>query len=106
MRFLGRRVYVAVMLMLTSPPTGSAPGALANLMAVSVRTVRRWRGWWQKDFQRTVFWRSVRERFAPPVPAGGLPQSLLARFQGPTGHERLLQLLRFISPLSTASVIK
>jgi hypothetical protein len=105
-RFLGRRVYVAVMLMLVSPPEGSAAGALAGLMAVPVRTVRRWRCWWQKDFQRTVFWRSVRERFAPPVAAEGLPQSLLARFQRPTGHERLIQLLRFISPLSTASVIK
>ena len=105
-RFLGRRVYVAVMLMLVSPPAGSAAGALAGLMAVPVRTVRRWRSWWQDDFQQTRFWRSVRERFAPPVPADGLPQSLLARFQQPTGHERLIRLLRFISPLSTASVIK
>lgn len=105
-RFLGRRVYVAVVLMLGSPPAGSAAGALAGLMAVPVRTVRRWRRWWHEDFQRTVFWRSVRERFAPPVPATGLPQSLLARFQGLTGHERLVQLLRFVSPLSTASVIK
>ena len=105
-RFLGRRVYVAVMLMLVSPPAGSAAGALAGLMAVPVSTVKRWRHWWQRDFQRTVFWRSVRERFAPPVPAEGLPQSLLARFQGLTGHERLVQLLRFVSPLSTASMIK
>ncbi|MDE2138637.1 MAG: hypothetical protein KGJ68_14490 [Gammaproteobacteria bacterium] len=92
--------------MLGSPPAGSAAGALADLMAVPVRTVRRWRRWWQKDFQRTVFWQSARERFAPPVPAEGLPRSLLARFQGLTGHERLIQLLRFISPLSSASVIK
>ena len=105
-RFLGRRVYVAVMLMLISPPAGSAAGALAGLMTVPLRTVRRWRRWWQRDFQRTVFWLSVRERFAPPVAAEGLPQSLLARFQRSTGHERLIQLLRFISPLSTASVIK
>ena len=105
-RFLGRRVYVAVMLMLVSPPTGAAADALAGLMMVPVRTVRRWRIWWQRDFQRTVFWQSVRERFAPPVTAEGLPQSLLARLQGLTGHERLIQLLRFVSPLSTASVIK
>jgi len=73
---------------------------------VPVCTVRRWRSWWQKDFQRTAFWRSVRERFAPPVVAEGLPQSLLARFEGSTAHERLIQLLRFVCPLSTASVIK
>lgn len=105
-RFLGRRVYVAVVLMLASPPAGSAAGALAGLMAVPVRTVRRWRRWWQKDFQRTVFWQSVRERFVPPVAAEGLPQSLLARFQGSSRHERLTQLLHFISPLSTGSMIK
>ena len=105
-RFLGRRVYVAVMLMLTSAPAGSAADALAGLMAVPVRTVKRWRTWWQKDFQRTAFWQSVRERFVPQVPAEALPQSLLARFEGPSGPERVLQLLRFISPLSTASLIK
>ena len=107
-RFLGRRVYVAVMLMLASPPAGSAAHALAGLMAVPVRTVRRWRRWWQEDFQRTAFWRSVRERFAPQVPVEALPQSLLERFQGPTDHDRLVQLLRFVCPLSTgiASVIK
>lgn len=33
-RFLGRRVYVGVMLMLISRPAGSAAGALAALMAV------------------------------------------------------------------------
>jgi len=105
-RFLGRRVYVAVTLMLVSPPAGSAAGALADLIAVPVRTVKRWRSWWQKDFQRTAFWRSVRERFAPPVPTEGLPQSLLARFQGSSGYEQLIQLLRFISPLSIGSMIK
>ena len=106
MRFLGRRVYVAVMLMLASPPDGSSAGALAQLMAVPVRTVRRWRRWWQEDFLRTAFWRSVRDRFVPQVPAEALPRSLLERFHGPTCHERLVQLLRFVGPLSSASMIK
>lgn len=105
-RFLGRRVYVAVMLMLASPPAGRSVRALADRMAVPVRTVKRWRSWWQKDFQRTVFWQSVRERFVPQVPAEALPRSLLARFEGSTCHERLVQLLRFISPLSATSMIK
>lgn len=105
-RFLGRRVYVAVALMLVSPPGGSSARALEEQLAVSARTVRRWRSWWQKDFQRTAFWHAVRERFAAPVPAEALPQSLLARFRGAICHERLIQLLRFVCPLSTASVIK
>ncbi|MGH8269805.1 MAG: hypothetical protein ACRES1_07045 [Steroidobacteraceae bacterium] len=106
MRFLGRRVYVAMALMLISPPAGSAARALAEEFAVSARTLKRWRIWWQRDVQRTSFWQSVRERFVPQVAAEALPQSLLERFQGPTCHERLEQLLRFVAPLSTASVIK
>ncbi|HVA20467.1 MAG TPA: hypothetical protein VMU55_09835, partial [Solirubrobacteraceae bacterium] len=70
-------------------------------LKVSVRTVKRWRTWWQRDFQRTVFWRSVHERFVPQVAAEALPQSLLERFHGPTCHERLEQLLRFLCPLSS-----
>ena len=105
-RFLGRRVYVAVALMLLSPPVGCAARALEELLSVSARTLRRWRTWWQRDFQRTAFWRSVRERVMPPVPAETLPQSLLARFQGSSADERLVQLLRFVCPLSIASVIK
>lgn len=105
-RFLGRRVYVAVALMLMSSPAGSAARAFAEEFSVPARTLKRWRIWWLRDFQRTSFWQSVRERFVPRVAAEALPQSLLERFQGPTCHERLQQLLHFVSPLSTASVIK
>ncbi len=105
-RFLGRRVYVAVALMLISPRAGYAARAFAQELSVSARTLKRWRIWWQRDFQRTRFWQSVRERLVPQVPAEALPQGLLERFRGPTCHERLEQLLRFVAPLSTASVIK
>jgi hypothetical protein len=105
-RFLGRRVYVAMALVLRSSPAGSIARALAEEFSVSACTLKRWRIWWQRDFQQTVFWQSVRERFMPPVAAEALPQSLLARFQRSTCWERLEQLLRFVSPLSTASVIK
>ena len=105
-RFFGRRVYVAVALMLASPPAGCAARALQELLSVPARTLRRWESWWQRDFQRTVFWQSVRDRFMPTVPARGLPQSLLVRFQGSTCHERLEQLLRFVCPLSVIRMIK
>ncbi len=105
-RFLSRRVYVAVALILLSPPGGSTAHALAQQFSVPARTLERWRLWWQRDFQQTRLWQSVRERFAASVPAEGLPHSLLARFQGPSCQERLVQLLRFVCPLSTARVIK
>jgi len=104
-RFLGRRVYVAIALTLVSPPAGYAARALEELLSVPARTLRRWERWWQRDFQRTAFWQSVRDRFVSPVPAETLPQSLLPRFQGSSCHERLVQMLCFVCPLS-ASVIK
>lgn len=105
-RFLGRRVYVAVALVLVCPPASSVAGALAEHLSVPARTVKRWCSWWQNDFQRTAFWQSVRERFVPRVPAETLPQSLFARFQGRTYRRRLIRLLRFVCPLSAACVIK
>ncbi len=105
-RFFGRRVYVAVALMLLSPPGGCAAEALEELLSVSARTVKRWRTWWQRDFQRTAFWQSVRDRFVPALPSDALPQSLIERFRGTTCWKRMEQALRFVCPLSTASVIK
>jgi hypothetical protein len=104
-RFLGRRVYVAVMLMLVSPPSGSAARALGASLQVPARTMSRWRGWWREDFVLTRFWASVRERFVPPIVTADLPQSLLKRFAAPARTERLTQLLRFVAPLSTRAVI-
>lgn len=105
-RFLGRRVYVAVMLMLLSPPGGCASRTVRELLEVPARTVWRWRRWWQRDFKRTRFWQSVRERFVPPLPGEALPHGFLARFQAERCVERMAQMLRFICPLSTAPVSK
>ena len=104
-RFLGRRVYAAVVLMLVSPP-GATPGqALCDLLTIPERTVSRWRSWWSRDFVRTAFWQSVRERFAIAVLVERLPQSLIERFAGDTCAMRMLQLLRFVAPLSTRAVV-
>jgi len=103
-RFLGRRIYVAVVLTLISPPGGVAARALCDELAIPRRTLERWRSWWSRDFLRTPFWQSMRERFIPPIPILCLPQSLLERFEADTPAERLQRLLRFIAPLSTRAV--
>jgi len=104
-RFSGRRVYVAVMLMLVSPPGTSAARTLGASLEVPLRTLTRWRRWWRKDFALTRFWQSVRGCFVPPISMAELPESLLERFAGPTSTERLARLLRFVAPLSTRAVI-
>ena len=103
-RFLGRRVYLAVVLALVSPPGGAPAQQLAKLLTIPVRTLDRWRAWWSRDFLRTPFWQSMRARFVAPAPSERLPQSLLERFAADTPAQRLVRLLRFLAPLSTCAV--
>ena len=99
-RFLGRRVYVAVVLMLLSPPQGAATRQVCNHLSVAVRTLQRWRRWLTEEFLRTPFWQATRSRFMPPVLSAQLPASVLERFEVPSPTQRLAQALRWLSPLS------
>jgi hypothetical protein len=105
-RFLGRRVYVAVVLMLASPEGGATARLLCARLSISIRTLQRWRRWWTEEFLRTPFWQTARSRFVPPMLITQLPASLLDRFDVPTLAERLAQVLRFISPLSVSYMVK
>jgi hypothetical protein len=104
LRFLGRKVYLCAMVVLVSAMRlGSTPtrmGQLQSLVGVSPRTVLRWRQWWREVFTRSAFWRVACADFMPPVETSELPASLLERFTGTSG-ERLIALLRFLSPLAT-----
>lgn len=105
-RFAGRRVYLAVVLMLVSPPGSSSGRGLCALCSIPARTLKRWRVWWQEDFPSTPFWQSVRARFLPPLRPAQLPQGLLQRFEAGALAARLVQALRFIAPLSTGTAIR
>lgn len=105
-RFAGRRVYLAVVLMLASPPGSSSGQALCELLGIPARTLKRWRTWWRRDFPLTPFWRSMRERFMPPLAIERLPRSLLARLDGDSMTDRLTHALRLIAPLSTRLPIR
>src|SRR3569833_190447 len=74
-RSLGRRVYVAVVLMSSSPPDSVSSRGLQGLLGISRRTVLRWRRWWTQDFTR----RTLRSRSLPPIAPARLPQGLLDR---------------------------
>ena len=103
-RFLGRRVYLAVVLTLVPPRGNATAHPLMSLLGVPVRTLNRWRAWWQRDFFDTPFWQSVRGRFETPVLSEGLPQSLVERFDAQTPAQRQVQVLRFVAPLNTRCV--
>jgi hypothetical protein len=99
-------VYLAVVLMLSSPPGSSSGQALCDLLSIPARTLKRWRTWWRKDFPSTPFWQSMRERFMPPVTITELPPSLLERFDAAEMRDRLAAVLRFVAPLSTRAMAK
>ncbi|HSW29235.1 MAG TPA: hypothetical protein VLH75_07035 [Longimicrobiales bacterium] len=102
-RFLGRRVYLAALVVLVSAMTGGVTArraaAMRELIGVSVRTLQRWRAWWLGSFPRTVVWRGARGLLAPPVDEARLPASLLERFTDP-GGDGLVACLGFLAPMT------
>jgi hypothetical protein len=105
--FLGRKVYfgavVALVSVLHQGPTPTRLARLQELVGVSVRTVRRWRQWWLETFVKSSWWRAARGRLRAPVDEGRLPLSLLEAFAAEQAQQRLVHLLRFVSPLTTTS---
>jgi len=102
-RFLGRRVYLAVTVVLASAlRTGLSDWRVSQLgewIAVPKRTLERWRVWWEQTFTDTAFWMTARGRFMPPLATARLPASLLERFGGLDLPSRLVAVLRFLAPL-------
>lgn len=104
-RFAGRRVYLAVVLLLVAPPGSAAAQALCGRLRIAAVTLTRWRRWWRETLPATAFWHAVRDRLLPPVALDELPQSLLARFAaGGSMIERLAHALHFLAPLSAPGV--
>jgi hypothetical protein len=111
-RFLGRRVYVAAIVVLacvpaTLLPVAETPAAEREPPATQIpaplapkRTVMRWHKWWQTGFIASALYAATRGRFVPPVCTEQLPFSLLSRFSGTAG-DRLKSTLKYLSPLST-----
>jgi len=101
-RFLGRRVYVAlavVVLAVKRNKVFAATTLAGEALGVPARTIARWRQWWLQLFGATALWQAQCARFMPSVEITELPQSLMARFTG-TAHEAMGHLLKFLSPLS------
>ena len=101
-RFLGRRVYLALAVVLMSArragPT-STQMQLSAMLGVPVRTLLRWQSWWTESFPATQLWQAESARFMPPVSTSALPTSLIERFSS-AAAESMARLLAFLSPLS------
>lgn len=104
-RFLGRRVYIGVIVVLAAAMRqGASPTRLATLRAwfgVSAQTVLRWRAWWLVTFTETPFWKWARGRFMPPVLETTMPTSLVAQFGADEAPETWRALMAFLAPITT-----
>ena len=118
LRFLGRRVYLEVVVVLASVlvQVMAAARAAEAASGVPLRTLRRWGRWWREVFPKLPTWSALRARFVPPPPdEAQLPGSLLARLGG-DGHqpddaggrladaETLLLSARYLAPATSDSV--
>jgi len=97
--FLGRRVYLAITMVVgtwrvaaTSPPPRSPPR----------RTIRRWLAWFATQVPATRWFTTVRARLSPPFePTEVLPGALVARLAPRRSVDAaLVATLRLMAPLS------
>ncbi len=109
LRFLGRRVYVATVVVLIAILRHGVSDArlerLSEVVSVDRRTIARWRMWWRDTFTATPFWRVARAAFMPPPDGAQLPAALIDRFGGDP-QDRLVALLRFLDPVTGGALMR
>jgi hypothetical protein len=101
-RFLGRRVYLGLAVVLMSARRSQSPSDVAQLsetLSVPASTLQRWRRWWVQQFPITPLWQAHCARFMPQIDLTLLPDSLIERFLGST-EDQIRRLLIFLSPLT------
>jgi hypothetical protein len=103
-RFLGRKVYLSVVVILVAAMRqGPSPRRVRELqqwLGVDRRTIARWREFWQEQFPQTPFWKVNRGRFVRMATVD-LPRALLDAFvQRADSHEQWKRLLEFLSPMT------
>lgn len=104
LRFLGRKVFFAVWVLLLpvlrEGPTPVRLSRLEQVYQVSRRTLLRWRRWWRQDLPESRFWQARRGDWALPIASAALPGSLLEAFAGIALVEpRVQAVLRWLAPL-------
>ena len=108
-RFLGRRIYAGLVVVLVSAMShGLKPERVQRLrevLRIDRRTLERWRQWWLGLFVESCFWREARARFLPPLCQKTMALSLCLRFEVQR-RSRLLELLKFLAPITTPTAWK
>jgi len=104
-RFLGRKVHLAAVVVLVAAmrqgPSPRRVRELSKLFEVDRRTIARWRVFWREHFPQTPFWKVNRGRFMPQLAIAELPRALFGAFiHGDGSKEDWGRLLEFLSPIT------
>lgn len=106
-RFLGRKVYLGVIVILiTAVEHGLSPKrrqGLIETLDVWPQTLVRWQTWWREVFAASRCWQATRGTLIPPVEVSRLPGALLGRLTGESLRWRLCHLLALLAPITTPS---
>ena len=106
---MGRRVYAGLVVVLVSAMLHGLKPERVELLREAVgidrRTLERWRQWWLVLFVESSFWREARARFMPPLCPATMPLPLCVSF-GVERRDRLLELLKFLAPITTPTAWK
>jgi hypothetical protein len=101
--FLGRRVYLGVVVIVASAIAWLQRALARPATQVPARTLRRWATWWRTELPVTSLFVALRGLLASPVDTARLPCSLLERLTGGAA-EQITALLKLLAPLTTGSV--
>jgi hypothetical protein len=103
LRFLGRRVYLGVVVIVASLVAQALGAADAQATGVPRRTTRRWRSWWSGPFLTKEVFLAIRARLVG-VDVGEIPRSIVERLPGALA-EQVRTMLHLLAPLTTGSVL-
>jgi hypothetical protein len=102
-RFLGRRVYWGVVVVMGG---GFVGGVTANRVhrlveligyPIDRRTLRRWVSWWREGLLKSRIWKVMKGLFSRRVEPGRLPLSLLEMMAGPDAATKVTGVLELVS---------
>ena len=102
-RFLGRRVYWGVVVVIGAAFEGGVTAnrvrRLAELIGYPIdrRTLRRWVSWWREGLPKSRIWKVMKGLFSRRVEPGRLPLSLLEMMAGPDAATKVTGVLELVS---------
>jgi hypothetical protein len=104
-RFLGRKVYLAAVVVLVAAmrhgPSPRRVRELTELFGADRHTIAGWGAFWREHFPQTPFWKERRCRFMPTLPMADFPRALFDAFiHHEDSREDWKRLLEFLLPIT------